>query len=229
MKNIYTIGELKPLQPDQIGEIKQMVSFALPSDYIDILQMYGYGDINEFLMLNIPDEHYLNNNFKDYLDLWDWKSESDKTIALSGLMICLTIDGDIVLCVESSYPYWLLPRHSNEIKQFEKLEDILNLFFRDQEDIYFDPYYDKKMEYISLIKNDDLDKELIGKIHRTFLEKYTPDKAFNIGVQPKYILQTIGGWVYFDLAYKSAIRVSYQLKYEGKAIEVINFIKGFVG
>ena len=229
---MYTIGKIKGLNQDEITAIKNLVEFVLPQDYLTFLSEYGFGEINEILHFQIPDKEFVRNNFSDYLYLWDWTTELQKESALNGLTIATTYDGDTVCCVDNDeLPYLLLPRHSSEPIEFEKftfyISDISDYFKKLKTDnLYFDTNCNREMKYISLIKNGQLDKELISKIHKSFLEKYQFDKVFNEDIQPKYIMQEIGGWVYFDLLnFGSSIRVKYQSMFEQKANEIIDFIE----
>ena len=70
MQKYYIVGELKPLTTNSIRDIEQDVILKLPKDYKNFLKNYGYGSVNEFLLINRPDKNYFKLNFSDYLDFW---------------------------------------------------------------------------------------------------------------------------------------------------------------
>ena len=225
---MYTIGNIKGLNRVEIDSIEKLVDFVLPQDYLNFLSMYGYGEICENLFFQKPDRQYLKNTFSDCMDLWDWDNQSQIEIALNGLTISTSSNGDIICCIgNSDFPYLLLPRNSGKTVSFDKL-DLLFLDYSNRfkfEDLYFDSYCESKRKNIPLIRDGNLDKNLIVNIHKLFLEKYSFDKVFDANTQPKYVIQEIGGWVYFDMIYKNGIRVKYQLENEFKAQEIIEFIE----
>ena len=225
---MYIIGNIKGLNQVEIDLIENFVDFSLPQDYQNFLSKYGYGDICENLLFQQPDKQYLRNNFSGYMNFWNWDSQLQIETALKGLTISTSIDGDVICCIDNpKFPYLLLPRHSEKTVLFNKL-DSLFLDYSNRfkfEDLYFDSYYKSELKYIPLIKDGTLDKKLIDNIHKLFLEKYSFDRVFKVDTQPKYIIQEIGGWVYFDLVYKSGIRVKYQLENEMKTKDIINFIE----
>ncbi len=90
--------------------------------------------------------------------------------------------------------------------------------------MYFDPSYNFEQEYISFIKNGSLNKTLFDTVHQIFLDQIPVDKSYNLHTQPKYIIQKIGGWVYFDNIGKSAVRVKYQKQFKTEADKIVKFI-----
>ena len=222
---MYTIGIVKGLSKNETTSIRELVEFVLPQDYLTFLTEYGYGEINETLFFQNPDAKYMKNNFSEYMDLWEWENEAQKESTLSGLTIATTIDGDIVCCVNNyNSPYLLLPRHSEKPIKFDNLMSLFSDYYK-SENLYFDTYFNAERKIISLAKNGQLDQNLINKIQKLFLEKYQFDRVLKKETQPKYVMQEIGGWVYFDLIYKSSIRVKYQTIFELKAKNIIDFIE----
>lgn len=228
---MYIIGEIKTLGEHERKALQDLVSFKLPEDYVNFLSDYGYGEIGAELFLQKPNEKYIKSNFADYMDLWLWENESQKEKALNGLTILTTADGDIACCInDSGYPYLLLPRHSSEPVKFKDINSLF-LYYQQKlkwEEIYFDSYYKKAKETISLIKDKELDNHLIEHILSAFLEKYVFVKVYNEGAQPKYVIQEIGGWICFDLIYRNTITIKYQSMFASKAKEIITFIKSML-
>jgi hypothetical protein len=226
-KKMYIIGQIKPLNSNEIDSIKNLVSFELPKDYLAFLSTYGYGGICDFLLFEHPDKQYLKNNFGEYMDFWNWQNKSEIDIALNGLTISTNIDGDIICCIDKpGLVFLVLPRHSQKPIYFDSLENVILHFSLAER--YFTTHDSSKTEWFSMVKNGKLDENRISKIQQEFLRKYMPDIVFNENVQPKYILQEIGGWVSFDLVYQSGISVKYQTIFEQKACEIIELIKQYI-
>jgi len=223
---MYTIGKTKSLSHEELDTIKNLVPFALPTDYLAFIQEYGFGEVNNLLMFSSPDKLYFINNFADYLDLWDWAQEDDKETALNGLTVSTTIDGDIIICVDNpQLPYLMMPRHATVPEWFDSLNSLFDCYRNRYQlpSLYYSPYFNRKLEVIKLTPDGRKDEELNERIRKSLLDKYIPDVSLNLEVQPKYIYQFIGGWVYFNMW--STIHVCYQTMYQKEADEVINFIK----
>lgn len=226
---LYVIGQLQPVMKSQLEEWQAAGSVKFPADYTAFLLQYGLGSINELLMIDVPDPDYMALNFSEYLDFWEL-TETDKTELMKGLTVATTIDGDILVLTNDNHtPFMLLPRHSGSIRRFPDFNTVIGDYINRYAlgtDIYFDPYAGYAQEYISFIIDNKLDKELFDKVHEALLANYRFDRTFNAAIQPKYILQSIGGWVYADAVGKSAIRVKYQQAFATEAGVVIDFIKG---
>ncbi len=224
---LYVIGQLQPVLPVKLEEWQTAGSIKFPADYTAFLLQYGMGSINELLMIDVPDPDYMTLNFGDHLDSWDL-TDLEKREVVNGLTIATTIDGDILLLTRNTDPFVLLPRHSDTITRFPDFNIVIDYYVRRYElgtDLYFDPYTAHAQEYISFIINNKLDKELFDKVHEALLANYRFDRTFNAAIQPKYVLQSIGGWIYADALGKSAMRVKYQQAFETEAAGVVEFIK----
>lgn len=226
MQKYYNSSQVKPLTANQIYQIEQDISFELPDSYREFLIEYGYGSINEFLMIGEYDKDYFMSNFKDCLDFWTLSAAEEKSIC-KGIVVASSIDGDIFLMVSSSeLPFIMVPRHSEKLIHFESFDNLLNHVtdsLGSCEKIYFDSYHNYEIENFSLIKKDKLDKKLIEEIHKLFINQFDFDKVIGTE-QPIYFIKSIGGWLYFDLIYKSSIRIKYQNQYRKEAKKIINFI-----
>lgn len=227
MTNLYIIGEPKPLSKPEIEEIDNQISFSLPPDYKAFLILYGLGSINELVMMQQPDKDFIKSNFSDYMDFWTL-TEKEEQLILNSLTIAATIDGDIITVINNNEnSIVLLPRHSDEVIYFENLENVINYYaekYKLGNDLYFDPSYNFEQEYISFIKNGSLNKTLFDTVHQIFLDQIPVDKSYNLHTQPKYIIQKIGGWVYFDNIGKSAVRVKYQKQFKTEADKIVKLI-----
>lgn len=228
MSSLYIIGETKPETEDSIHNIESQIPFPIPVDYSEFLCRYGFGTINELLMINPPDKDFLQLNFGNDMDLWDL-TETEVNALLEGITIGKTIDGDIItINRESERPVTILPRHSNKPLKLECLKAVIEHYNKQYDfsnNLYFDPFYNFEQEYISFIINGKLETDLFGNVYKAFLNNITYDKVYNTEVQPKYIIQNIGGWLYFDNIGKSAIRVKYQTQFKAKADKILEFIK----
>ncbi|MCR4031958.1 MULTISPECIES: SMI1/KNR4 family protein [Flavobacterium] len=226
MKNLYRIGELKPLSKIEIDDCEKLGS--LPVDYTTFLSIYGTGSINELLMVQKPDEDYIRSNFGDDMDFWNL-TEKEEQLLLNSLTIATTIDGDIITAIDDiEDPIVILPRHSDEIvylANFEKVIDYYDTKYDLKNDLYFDPNHNFEQEYISFVKDGFLNKVLFDSIQSTFLNTISFDKLYNAELQPKYIIQKIGGWVYFDNIGKSAVRVKYQKQFKEEADKIIKLFQ----
>ena len=69
IQTMYTIGQTNPLTESDIQNIELLT--PVPIDYKQFLRRYGFGSVNEVLMITQPDEQYIKLNFGDYLHLWN--------------------------------------------------------------------------------------------------------------------------------------------------------------
>jgi len=227
MQTLYIIGETKHLTQSDIQNIEWLISFPLPTDYKQFLTSYGFGNINELLMITQPDEQYIKSNFGKYMHLWSL-TENEKQETLNGLTIATTIDGDVIAVINNKEnPIILLPRHSKNPLRFENFEKVVDYYdnqYHFLNDLYFDTYYNFEQENISFIRNEKIDKVLFEKVYQNFVNDIFYDKACNIENQPKYVIQKIGGWIYFDNIGKSSIRIKYQRQLKSEADKIIEFV-----
>ena len=152
---MYSIGNVKKVNQDEILLIQSLVDFILPQDFLSFLTEYGYGEINDILLFRRPDENYVKNNFSEYMDLWDWTNEAQKEKALNGLTIATTVDGDIICCVkDNDFPYLILPRHSQKLVFINEFPHLLSHYINESksEDIYFDSYYNSSLFFQSVVR-----------------------------------------------------------------------------
>lgn len=226
MQEYYIVGELKPLNTNEINNIEQDVCLKLPNDYKNFLKTYGYGSVNGFLLINAPDKDYFRLNFADCLDFWILNTAEHKSIC-NGILVASNIDGDNFLWLSNSlYPFVLVPRDSEQLTHFKNFEDLLKYATDDlllNEELYFDSNDGYEQQYFNLIKGEWFDKTLIERVLKTFIKAFEFDKVIG-SEQPKYFIQNIGGWVRFDLAYKSSIQVKYQKQYHEEAKKIIEYI-----
>ncbi|KFC18919.1 SMI1/KNR4 family protein [Epilithonimonas lactis] len=224
---MYTIGQTNPLTESDIQNIELLTPIPLPLDYKQFLKSYGFGSINEILMITQPDEQYIKLNFGDYLDLWNL-TEIEKEETLNGLTIATTIDGDIIIVVNSKEnPIKLLPRHSKNPLHFDNFQQVIDHYdnqYQFLNDLYFDTYYNYEQENISFIRNGILNKALFKIIYQNILNIVSYEKVYNLESQPKYIIQKIGGWIYFDNISKSSIRIKFQRQLKSEADKIIEYI-----
>lgn len=221
----YVIGTLHPLTSPELADIAASVIFTLPHDYPQFLSVYGYGNFNELLNIFEPDKDYVSENFGEYMDFWEL-SEEETRLILTGLTIGTTIDGDVIVLIDqATAPYVVLPRHSDKVirlKTFQELLDYYGQRYTMNNNWYFDSNYNFKLQYQDFVRDGKMDKALFDEVFQLFLKEELFDRVYNEGVQPKYMLPQIGGWVYFDLAGKSAWRVKYQEQFANAAHAVIN-------
>jgi hypothetical protein len=227
MQPLYVIGQAKPLIVADLQKIERLVDFALPTDYKKFLADYGFGSINELLMIFQPDKEFIKSNFGDEMGHWDW-TKVDEQMAINGLTIATTIDGDVLAIVDNEKePLLLMPRHSEDIlffANFEKVIDYYDKIYGFSGDLYFDPSNNYEQKYLDFVIAGKLDKMLFEQVYQLFLENIPYDRAFNLANQPKYVIQKIGGWIYFDNIYKSSVRIKYQTPFTIEAEKVIKFI-----
>ena len=222
---MYTIGQTNPLTESDIQNIELLT--PVPIDYKQFLRRYGFGSVNEVLMITQPDEQYIKLNFGDYLHLWNLTAiEKEKT--LNGLTIATTIDGDIIIVVnDKENPIRLLPRHSKKPLHFNNFRQVIDYYdnqYQFLNDLYFDTYYNYEQENINFIRNGILNKALFEIIYRNTVNSVSYEKVYNLESQPKYIIQKIGGWIYFDNIGKSSIRIKFQRQFKSEASKIIEYI-----
>ncbi|MFJ1472810.1 SMI1/KNR4 family protein [Capnocytophaga cynodegmi] len=228
--NIYYIGEAHSVSEAEISSIENLVKYSLPEDYKIFLADYGYGNLNELLLFEIPDENFIKNNFAQYLDLWEW-NETLQQKALHSVMIAKTIDGDVILALnDKNSPYLLLPRHSEYPKSFVSLWKIINWYKNEYhlKKLYFDSFYQNDWRFFQIEGEfSDLTLEKINILYKKFKKNYTIDMIFGEeNYQPKCVLQNIGGWVYFNLD-TGEIRMKFQKLFSSKANEIIKFLQQY--
>lgn len=225
MDTIYTIGKIHSVTHADIQEIQNQIAFPLPEDYTEFISKYGFGNINELLMIQQPDPDFVKVNFGDYMDFWDLQEQEIPSV-LNSLTIASTIDGDVITVINNTAkPIVILPRHSEEPVRFRTFKQVIEYYnntYKFNNDLYFDSYYNSENHYISFVKDGKLKKKLFDDVHQIFLNTVSFDKIFNAETQPKYIIQKIGGWVYFDSIGKSAVRVKYQTQFKEEAQKIIN-------
>lgn len=219
MASLYIIGQHQP-----VSTLSEQFGGSIHPAYNQFLAEYGEGEVGQLLMVTRPDSNYLRDNFSGHMDMWGLEGEAAEEL-LNATTVARSIDGDIIMMLANAFA--VLPRHSEEPLRFADFDELLAHY--GLINAVFDPYPDYQQEYINLVKNGILDKALVADIYQRFILEYNFDKVLNEDTQPRYILQEIGGWVFFDLVYKSAIRVKYQAPFHTKAYEVVNWIKNAAG
>ncbi|MGE9311827.1 hypothetical protein ACLOAU_09280 [Niabella sp. CJ426] len=226
-ENVFIVGKLQPLSDHQLQQINQSVKFSLPDGYKSFLGQLGFGSINELLMIEEPDPGFIQNNFLDYMDFWNWEVV-EETRALNGLTIARTIDGDIIEIIDDRLsPFLILPRHSDLPVKFPDFSSVIGYYdqrYDFEGNLYFDPYVEWQQENINIGKVMVENLKIIQQIHEDFLANYQPDSVFNANTQPKYMMREIGGWVYFDKLSGSSIRIKYQTSFKYQATALFDFI-----
>lgn len=224
MNKYYQIGEIKLLKENDIQNIEREISMQLPEEYKAFLKTYGYGSFNGYLIIDEPDKDYFRLNFEEFLFLWDL-SKNEETLITDGVNIISNIDGDLVLLIKNTEnPFVLLPKGSEQVIYFQKFTEVIDYFLSKlEEEIYFESNHENKIQTIEMLVNGKINLNIIDSIHRYFIENIPFDKVIN-GQQPVYIIQNIGGWVRFDLAYKNSITIKYQHKFEAEAKKIIEMI-----
>ncbi|MGI4872428.1 MAG: hypothetical protein ACRYFX_14770 [Janthinobacterium lividum] len=228
---MYLIGQPRPLLPAELPQTARPGSPALPPDYLEFLATYGYGEVNELLLFGPPDADHFRSTFSDCLDIWDWVPGSE-ALALAGTTVATTNDGDIVLAVAGSHPYLLMPRHATEPVLLPSLAAVLARYettYAQQGGQYFDPSFDWEQKHFDMAGEIVTRAPRLARLHQEFLATFRVDKSFNLEIQPKYVLQNMGGWVHFDLVYSSAVWVKYQAQFQAEAEAVIRFLAERLG
>jgi len=230
-EKLFITGKLQPVSNHRLQQIEQLVAFSIPADYKAFLGELGVGSINELLMIEEPDPGFIRNNFADYMDLWKWENDEEEH-ALNGLTIARTIDGDIIEIVDDrQLPFLMLPRHNDIPVKFPDFSSVIRYYdqrYSFANDLYFDPYFEWEQENISIGKTMVENLNIIQQIHNGFLASYKPAKVYNANTQPKYIMQEIGGWVYFDNLSGSNIRIKYQASFKEQAMELISYFNNLL-
>ncbi|MCL2091003.1 MAG: hypothetical protein FWH11_07245 [Micrococcales bacterium] len=205
--------------------MRDLVEFELPDDYLAFLRRYGYGLIGggPELQVQAPDSEHISGTFsvEFFCDFWDWTDDQEARTALrEGTTVAITFDGDIVCCVDNAeFGYLLLPRHSEVPVRFAGLLPIIRHLGVEE---YFEPA-STQVEKIGGWERP-LGQQVVGDLRTSFLAEHTYDRIFGHPDQPKYVVQSIGGYVWFDLVYGS-IDVGFQPQFEQEARKVVEFIE----
>lgn len=228
---MQTIGILAQYTRNMIKSIESELRLKLPGDYIEFLQCYGDGDIDERLYFHKPDASFIQQNFKNDLDLWALTDVQTESICNS-VTVGKSVDGD-VFCYNGKSNLWIiLPRHSDRVIEKNLFGDLIT-HYKEKGVIkannpWFDPAYQRILKSFSLVYDGKIDNTLIERIENDFVSSYTFDAILNKETQPKYILQAIGGWIYFDNVYKSSIRLKFQNQFESEASVYANFLQKYL-
>lgn len=227
--NYYIVGDIKPFTEVDFQKIEKEGGIKIPKDYKIFLSTYGVGDFSELLRIISPDKDHFKSTFQDYLDLWEL-TETEKTTVLNGITIAKTVDGDIILLVANSEsPYVIMPRNDEKIIYFQRFEELIAYYKEcyelDNDCFYFDSHYNYELEFFTdFAKDEAINATLFDSIYNQFRKQISFDKHIN-DVQPTYIIQNIGGWIYFDTVHKGSIRIKYQSQYKSEADNLIKFIR----
>jgi len=119
------IGEKSTVNIDLI---KNMISFSIPKSYLKFIENYGFGVIwenIEYLNIVTPDKNFFENNFKEDIDLWEWKDDLQKDKIHNNLLIAHTFDGEHIYCTESSF--MILPRFEIPI-EFDTFNEVIQYY-----------------------------------------------------------------------------------------------------
>ncbi|WP_299435637.1 hypothetical protein [uncultured Aquimarina sp.] len=123
--NFDLIGEKST---PNIDLIKNMISFSIPKSYLEFIENHGFGVVSEnveYLNIIAPDKNFFENNFKEDIDLWEWKDNSQKDKIHNSLLIAHTFDGQHVYCTESSF--LILPRFETPI-EFYTFNEVIEYY-----------------------------------------------------------------------------------------------------
>ncbi|WP_299247449.1 hypothetical protein [uncultured Aquimarina sp.] len=123
--NFEIIGEKSTANIDLI---KNMLNFPIPKSYLEFIENYGYGIISEnveYLNIVTPDKNFFKNNFKEDIDLWEWKDDSQKDKIHNSILIAHTFDGQHVYCTPSSF--LILPRFETPI-EFDTFNEVIEYY-----------------------------------------------------------------------------------------------------
>jgi len=188
------MGEIVQFRPRGNSMIGKVDSGQLVTVEPITEQQLQKGDI---VLCKVNGHQYMKSNFGEYMDFWDLTDAETQSV-LNGLTIATTIDGDIVVVIDNKcQPIILLPRHSSSPIYFDSFGKVVDYYKSEyiKDELYFDTTYNYEQEYISFIINNKLDKALFEQVRRKFLNTIPFDKSYNIEIQPKYVIQKIGGWV----------------------------------
>lgn len=221
---LLTTLKLDPNRFNVINDFDENLLRILPIDYVDFLKNYGEGTYCDYVIISYPDYENIPATFGKETELWEFDEDYTTQDLIKSIQIGWTIDGDMI-CVTDNRKgkVFILPRHSETITSFDSFLVAIKSLDLETVNEYFDPQFDGQIEQIKLIKNSALIDIL--PIHKAFLENYKYDFVVCKSTQPKYIIKEIGGWVYFDLIYKSSINIKFQKQYLEVAKPIINFLK----
>lgn len=196
----------------------------IPKSYLEFITKYGYGTYCGLINITAPDEQVVPGTFSDCW-LWEFTSAFTENDIQNTTQLCSSIDGDSICCIKKRPgQLFILPRHSDEILQFESFDKVLSFYDQSYQVNYpyFEPAWGRETELFSLAHEETLLD--INPIHKKFLETFEHDLVIG-EEQPKYVIEKMGGWVKFDLVYKNSISVSYQTVNTNEHLKYIDFIK----
>lgn len=224
---LLTTYDLDPNRFHITNELSNDLLEILPADYLNFLRSYGTGSYCDEIYISLPDTENIASTFKDFTDLWEFDDSYTAKDLLGSVQIGSTADGDII-CINGNRrgKVFILPRHSEMISSFDSFFAAVDSLKPDAAIEYFDPDFDARYEQIKLIKNSALID--IEPIHRDFLRNYKYDFVVHESTQPKYIIKSLGGWVYFDLIYKSTINIKFQHTNREPARQLIVFFEQYL-
>ena len=199
---------LDPSRGAAVDGFDEALQPLLPPDYSRFLREYGPGTYAGEVSIAYPDPAVIPATFGHCLDLWDFDEAYKEADLLHSTQLAWTADGDILcLAPNRADQVFVLPRHSEKVRAYSSFFAAVKSLLPPNK-AYFDPDFEAVHEQISLAKHGQLLD--INPLHQSFLGHFQADFVANAATHPIYFFQDIGGWVSFDLVYRSSITIKYQ-------------------
>lgn len=215
---------LDPARAARLHALPASLREGLPTDYVEFLAAYGPGVYCGEVVVAYPDATNIPVTFGEHADLW----ELDERFTAADLQVATQLawshDGDLV-CVVASRPgqVFVLPRHAEQVRQYPSFRVAMASLTPLVEEPYFDPDFEAELTQLSLVRQDRLVP--IEPIWQAFRTQFAIEVVVHAAAQPVCLLAALGGWVSFDLVYKSSITVKFQRRQASQAAQVLAFLE----
>ena len=215
---------LDPSRAARLAQLAPALHRQLPADYLAFLTDYGPGTYAGEVEITYPDPATIRDTFGELADLWELDERFTAADLQAAVQLGYSANGDSIYLA----PRWpgrvfVLPRHAEVVREYDSWQAAVAALLPPLADVYFDPAYEAEVAQLSLARDGRLLP--IGPVWEAFRGQYRPAVVLRAATQPRCLLPALGGWVAFDLVYKSSITVKYQRAFAAEAAGVLAFLR----
>ena len=214
---------LDPARAAQLQVLPASLREHLPADYAAFIATYGPGTYAGEVVVAYPDATTIAATFGEHADLWELDERFTAADLQAATQLAWSHDGDIVRVVASRpSQVFVLPRHAEQVRQYASFWAAVASLTPPAAEPCFDPSFDAELTQLSLVRQNQLVP--IEPIWQAFQRQFAIEAVLRAATQPVCLLPELGGWVSFDLIYKSSITVKFQRLRAAQAAPVLAFL-----
>lgn len=219
-----TTRTLDPGRGRAADALDEPVRRLVPPDYLRLLRTLGAGTYCDEVDVTVPDARILPETYGARTHFWTLDEAFDADDLRAAVQIGRSADGD-AFCCTPRHPgvVFILPRHARAVEAFPTFEAALASRVPGVAAPWYDPAYDAVVEIISLATPTGLRD--IAPIYDAFRQAFSADFVAREKTQPRHFFQAFGGWVSFDLVYRSSLTVKHQARHQRAAAPVLGFVR----